>query len=84
MIKSLIPSFFLLNLSSAFPFASLIVFVLSIFLLQDKTSSRPIPQSVSSLASLDFKGVIDPILLTQINISSLLMSHSLRIPPSPL
>ena len=46
MIKSLIPFFFQTNLSSAFPLVSLVMFVLSILLLLDKTSFQPKPRSV--------------------------------------
>ena len=55
---------------------SLIASVLFIFLHLGKTSSPPKPQKVSSWVILEFKGVIDVILLTQINTSSLLMSLS--------
>ena len=82
MIRSLILSFFLINLSFAFLLMSLVEYVLFIFLLQGKTSSSPKPLSVSSRVILDFKGVINVILLSQIGISSLLMSLSLRIPLS--
>ena len=41
MIKSLIPFFFQTNFSFIFPLMSLVVFVLSIFLLLDKTSFQP-------------------------------------------
>ena len=47
MTKSLVPFFFQTNLSIAFPLVSLVVFVLSIFLLLEKTSFQPKPQSVS-------------------------------------
>ena len=46
MIKSLIPFFFQTNFSSIFPLMSLVVFVLSIFLLLDKTSFQPKLRSV--------------------------------------
>ena len=85
MIKSLILSFFLINLSSVFLLMSLVVFVLFIFLHLGKTSSLPKQLSVSSWVILDFIGVIDVILLTQIGTSSLLVSLSLRVPlSSPL
>ena len=78
MIKSLIPFFFQTNLSSAFPLVSLVVFVLSIFLLLDKTSSQPKPRSVSSLVILSFNLVIVATLLIHIDTLSLPMSHCLR------
>ena len=53
--------------------------VLFIFLLLSKTSSQPKQLSVSSWVILNFKGVIDVILPTQIGTSSLLMSVSLRV-----
>ena len=85
MIRSLILSFFLINLSSAFLLVSLVVSILSIFLLLGKTSSQPKQLSVSSWVILDFREVIDVILLTQIDSLSLLMSLSLRVPlSSPL
>ena len=46
VLHYLIPFFFQTNLSSAFPLVSLVVFVLSIFLLLDKTSFQPKPRSV--------------------------------------
>ena len=46
MIKSVIPFFFQTSISSTFPLVSLVVFVLSIFLLLDKTSFQPKPRSV--------------------------------------
>ena len=59
--------------------------VLFIFLLLGKTSSQLKQLSVSSWVILDFRGVIDVILLTQIGTSSPLMSLSLRVPlSSPL
>ena len=61
------------------PLRVLVVYVLFIFLLLGKTSSPPKQLSVSSWVILDFKGVIDVILLSQIGTSSLLMSLSLRI-----
>ena len=82
MIRSLILSFFLINLSSAFLLVSLVVSILSIFLLLGKTSFQPKQLSVSSWVILDFRGVIDVILLTQIGTLSLLMSLSLRVPLS--
>ena len=64
---------------------SLVVYVLFIFLLLGKTSSLPKQLSVSSWVILDFRGVIDVILLTQIGTSSFLMLLSLRVPlSSPL
>ena len=81
MIISLILSFFLINISSVF----LLVSVLFIFLLLGKTSSQPKQLSVSSWVILDFKGLIDVILPTQLGTSSLVMSLSLRVPlSSPL
>lgn len=76
--------FFLLNLSFAFPLASLVAPILFIFLLQNKTSSQLKPWSVSSWATLNFKGAIDAILVTQIDILFLPMLPSLKILPSPL
>ena len=46
MIKFVIPFFFQTSISSTFPLVSLVVFVLSIFLLLDKTSFQPKPRSV--------------------------------------
>ena len=66
------------NLSSTFPLVSLVVFVLSIFLLLDKTSFQPKPQSVSSLVIPGFNEVTVATLLIHINTLSLLMSHFLR------
>ena len=70
----IIPSCFLINLSFAFLLVFLVVSVLFIFSLLGKTYSQPKPRSVSSWV----------ILLTLIATSSLLMSLSLRIFPSPL
>ena len=89
MINSLIPFFFQTNLSFAFPLVSLVVFVLSIFLLLDKTSFQPKPRSVSSSIILGFNEVIVATLLIHIDTLSLPMSHFLRIilcslPPSLL
>ena len=78
MIKSLIPFFFQTNLSSAFPLVSLVMFVLSIFLLLDTTSSQPKPRSVSSSVIFGFNKVIVATLLIHIDILSLPMSHFLR------
>ena len=77
MIKSLILSFFLTNLSFAFPLVS----ALSIFLLPGKTSSQPKSRSLSSL-------VITATLLIHINTLSLPMAPFLRTllcsqPPPP-
>ena len=76
------------QLSFAFPFMSLVVFVLSIFLLLDKTSIQPKPRSVSFLVIFGFNEVIVGTLLIHINTLSLLMSHFLRtllysLPPTP-
>ena len=60
------------------------LFVLFIFSLLDKTNSLPKPRSVSSWVILAFRGVIVVILLILIATLSLLMSYSLKIPPSPL
>ena len=45
-----------------------------------KTSSSPKTQSMSSWVILNFREIIDVILLTQIGTSSLMMSLSLKIP----
>ena len=80
MIKSLIPSFFQTNPSSVFPFVSLVMSVLSIFLLIDKISSQPKPQSVSSSVIPYFNAVIVATLLIHIDTLALLMSLFLRTP----
>ena len=80
MIKSLIPSFFQTNPSSAFPLVSSVMSVLSIFLLIDKISSQPKPQSVSSSVIPYFNEVIVATLLKHIDTLSLLMSLFLRTP----
>ena len=80
MIRSLILSYYLINLSFASPLVSLVVFVLFIFSLLGKSNSQPKPQSVSSWVILAFRGVI-VILPTLITTLSLLMSPPLRIPP---
>ena len=74
MIKSLIPFFFQTNLSFAFPQVSLVVSILSIFLLLDKTSIQQKPRSVSSLVIPDFNEVIVATPLIHIDILSLPMS----------
>ena len=61
-----------------FPLVSLVVFVLSIFLLPDKTSSQPRPRSVSSSVIPSFNEVIVATLLIHIDALSLSMSHFLR------
>ena len=71
MIKSLIPSFFQTNPSSAFPLVSLVVSILSIILLLDKTSSQLKPQSVSSSVIPDFNVVIAATLLIHIDTVSI-------------
>ena len=63
---------------------SLVVSVLFIFSLLGKTNSQPKPRSLSSWVILAFRGVIAVILPTLITTLSLLMSSSLKIPPSPL
>ena len=63
MIKSLISFFFQTNLSSAFPLVFLVVFVLSIFLHLDKTSSQLKPRSMSSSVIPGFNEVIIATLL---------------------
>ena len=78
MIKSLISLFFQTILFSAFPLLSLVVFVLPIFLLLDKTSFQPKPRSVSSSVILGFNKVIVATLLIHINTLSLPMSHFFR------
>ena len=78
MIKNLIPFFFQTNLSSVFPLVSLIVFVLFIFLLLDKTSFQPKPRSVHSLVIPSFNEVIVATLQIHIDTLSLSMSHFLR------
>ena len=89
MIKSLVPLFFQTNLSFAFPLVSLVVSVLSIFLLLDKTSFQPKPRNVSSSVILSFNEVIVATLLIHINTLFLSMSHFLRtllcsLPPTLL
>ena len=84
MIKSLILSYYLLKLSFTSLLVSLVVFVLFIFSLLGKTNSLPKPRSVSSWVILAFRGVIIVILPILIATLSLLMSPSLKIPPSPL
>ena len=59
MIKSLIQSFFLINLPFALLLMSSVVFVLLIFSLLAKINSRPKPRSVSSWVILTFRGVIN-------------------------
>ena len=78
MIKSLIPSFFQTSPSYAFPLVSLVVFVLSIFLLLVKTCSQPKPRSVYSLVIPDFNLVIVATLLIHIDTLFLSMSLFLR------
>ena len=78
MIKSLIPLIFQTNLFSAFPLNSLVVFVLSIFLLLDKTSFQLMPRSVSSSVIPGFNEVIVANLLIHIDTLSLPMSQFLR------
>ena len=78
MIKSLIPFFFQTNLSFVFPLVSLAMFVLFIFLLLNKTSSRPKPRSVSSSVIPGFNEDIVTTLLIHIDTLSLPMSHFLR------
>ena len=78
MIKSLIPFFFQTNLSFVFPFVSLVVYVMSIFLLLDKTSFQPKPRSVSSSVIPGFNEVIVATLLIYIDTLSLSMSPFLR------
>ena len=58
MTKSLILSYYLLNLSFISLLVSLVVFVLFIFSLLGKTNSLPKPRSVSSWVILAFRGVI--------------------------
>ena len=82
MIRSLILSYYLINLSFASLLVSLVVFVLFIFSLLSKTNSLPKSRSVFSWVILAFRGVIVVILPTLIATLSLLMSHSLRIPSS--
>ena len=57
---------------------SLVVFVLSIFLLLDKTRFQPKPRSVSSSVISGFNEVIVATLLMHIDTLSLSMSHFLR------
>ena len=86
MIKSLIPLFFQTNLSFVFPLTSLVVFVLSIFLLLDKTSSQPKPRSMSSLVIPGFNKDIVATFLIHIDTLSLPMSRfliTLLFFPSP-
>ena len=74
MIRSLILSYYLINLSFASFLVSLVVFVLFIFSLPGKTNSQPKPRSVSYWVILAFRGVIVVILPTLITTLSLLMS----------
>ena len=60
------------------PPVSLVVFVLSIFLLLDKTSFQLKPQSVSSSVILGFNEIIVATLVIHINTLSLPMSPFLR------
>ena len=83
MIRSLIMSYYLINLSFVSLFVSLVVSILFIFSLLGKTNSQPKPQSVSYWVILAFRGVIVVILPTLISTLSMLMSPSLRIPSSP-
>ena len=80
MIKSLIPFFFQTNLSSAFPLVPFVVFVLSIFLLLNKTSFHPKPRSVSSSVIPGFNEVIVATLL--IHIDTLSSMFPINHPPS--
>ena len=57
---------------------SLVVFILSIYLLPNKISSQPKPQSVSSSVIPGFNEVIVATLLIHIDTLSLPMSHFLR------
>ena len=66
------------NLSSPFTLVSLVVSVLSIFLLLDKRSFQPKPRSGSSLVIPGFNEVIVATFLIHINTLSLPMSHFLR------
>lgn len=84
MITFIIPFFFLTNLSRVFSLESLVVLVLFIFLLLNKTSSQLKASSMSSWVTPDLRGVTNVILLTQTNTSSLSISPPLRAPPSPL
>ena len=89
MIKSRIPAFFQINPSSTFPLVYLVVSVLFIFLLLDKTTSQPKPRSVSSSVIPAFTQDITATLLIHIDIVSLPMSHFLRtllcsLPPTLL
>ena len=77
MIKSLIPFFFQTDLLFAFLLISLVVFVWSIFLLLDKTSFQPKPQSVSSSVIPSFNEVIVATLLIHIDSLSLTLLCSL-------
>ena len=79
MIKSLIPSFLQTNPSSAFPLVSLVVYVSSIFLLLDKTSSQIKPRSASYSVIPHFNEVIAATLLIHIDTLSLSTSPFLRI-----
>ena len=75
-------SYYLLNLFFIFLLVSLVVFFLFIFSLLGKTNSLPKPRSVSSWVIPAFRGVIIVILPILIATLSLLMSPSLKIPPS--
>lgn len=79
MTKSLIPFFFIINLSSIFLLVSLVVFLLFIVLHLNKTSSLPKTWSVSFWVTPDFKRRIDAIVLTQISTSLLMLpSHGIE------
>ena len=82
MIRSLIPSYYLINVFFAFLLVSLVVFVLFIFSFLGKTNSQPKPRSVSSWVILALREVIVVILRTLIASLSMLMLPYLRIPPS--
>ena len=84
MIKSLILSFFLTNISFAF----CLIFLVVLFLLPGKTSFQPKPQSVSSSVIPDFNKGIVVTLLIHIYTLSLPMSHFFTnllcsLPPLP-
>ena len=82
MIRFLIHFFSLTNHFISFLLVSLVVLVLFIFSLQDKTSFPLKPRNASSWDTPDFRRVIVVIPLKLINTLSLLMSPSLRTHPS--
>ena len=78
MIKSIISFFFQTNLSFTFPLVSLVVFILSIFLLLDKTSFSQSHEVCLPWFIPGFNEVVVANLLIHIDTLSLPMSHFLR------